>query len=331
MPPRAGIPAIGQFVWLGAKLPAVAYVAIRRAQDHGRLPLVRLHAADPALGDDPLVQELLQRPGFELAVTPQPAAPGLGPDVDAALLALLALLDKLERPAARADLLRLLILWREGGIYLDADALALRDLRPLCAPTAAAGFAGLERVCLPARVVHSLNPAAWLRAGVLMALRDAVGRLRGAPQRFEAVAGLYHLACNNAVLGATAGHPMLADLLRAAAALPTSRALKLYELGPRLLETVTNNRSSATFELHPPTSFYALSPEICWQYVRDDPDKTLEAWLGAQPWTVHLYDSVLTRRLGQPLDTAWLLRNRGQTWLSRAADAYLGDLGRLAP
>jgi len=309
------IPPIGHFVWLGKRLPALAWLSVRSALDRGGLSQLVLHHDDAALAADPLAADLARR-GVEL----RPLALGDGPDAKTAAR-LTALDGLLDRPASRVNLLRLRILWHSGGVYLDTDALVLRDLTPLCRDE---GFAGLERVCLPAALYETHRPLPWLRAGLLLALRQAVAQLRDPGAAFARVEGLFDLACNNAILGAKPQHPLVGRLLRVAAQMPAQRALRRYQLGPRLLEEVTGNRSSQEFRLHPPHAFYPLAPEICAAYLRDDPHRELRP--DARTYVAHLYDSVLARRLGGPVDSAWLARTRGRTLLARLCEPYLDDL-----
>lgn len=316
----ATIPAIAHFVWSGAKLPAVAWLAMRAALDRADLDVVRLHHTDAPLAQDPLVRDLCGRPGFELVHVHPVKTFALG--LDAAVERRLeGLLGHLPGPAARSDVLRLCILWSQGGIYLDTDAITLQPLRPLCGERV---LCGLERVCLPSAVVHSRSPARWLRAGLLLGAREICTRLPQPDRAFALIEQHYDLACNNAVLGAPPRHPGIELLLRAAASLPEARAMQLYELGPRLLEGVTANAADATFDLQPPHVFYPLAPEVCALYVKEDPSATLDG----RAVVAHLYDSVLARRVGSPLDAAWFARTGRSTLLGRLVAPWLDDLQR---
>ena len=321
------LPAVVRFVWLGAALPDLGWLALRRALDRAGADAVWLHTTDPALAHDAAVRDLIDR-GVQLDVF----APGdllttgLGSATDAALVRLWA---RLQRPAARADVARLGLLWRHGGIYLDTDLIAVRALRPLCAPGRPPGFAGLEQVCLPAAVVHGMDPVRWARAGALLAVRDVLSRLAAGPRLYAQVARHYDLACNNAVLAAAAEHPLLGELLDRAARMPLARALHLYELGPRLLEAATSNTSRPDFDLLAPAAFYPLPPEICAAYVQDDRREPLAADLEPGTYGAHLYDSVLVRRLGRPIDLTWLRAHGTRSWLGRVAAPYLPALTAL--
>jgi hypothetical protein len=305
------IPAVAHVVWLGDRLSPVAWLTVRSALARSGLA-VRLHTDQlDRLTADPLVRDLLPRPGFELHALAAVADP---------------VLDELDHvlpgAAARADLWRLRLLLDQGGVYLDADAIVVRDLRPLLA---APGFAGLERVALPAAVTDSRNPLRWLKAGALLAVRDVATRLPNPRTAFEHVAPLYALACNNAVLGAEPGHPLLHRLLERVRQMPRSRALRLYELGPRLLEAETSNVGTPEFHLHPPDAFYPLAPEVCIGYARPAAAVTLPA----ETFVAHLYDSVLARRVGR-LDAAWLTGPARATLLGQMVAPWLDDLAALA-
>lgn len=317
------IPQVAHFVWLGGSLSPVGWLSVRAALDRSQLGQVVLHGDAGLLRRDPLVLDLLDRPGVSVRDLDHGAASA----PDEAIRARLDQLDRLLRkPAAKADLWRLRILWQFGGVYLDADAVTLRDLRPLLGDAA---FAGLERVCLPAAVVESRQPWRWAKAGVLLGLREAVSRMPQPARAFGHVEHFYDLACNNAVLGAQPRHRLIAELLETAAKMDLKKALTLYELGPRLLEHVTGNRPAADFALHPPHAFYPLAPEVCAAYVRDDPKATLGEVPHPQAFAAHLYDSVLARRVGR-LDAAWLTGPGRRTLLGRMVQPWLEDLQRLA-
>jgi hypothetical protein len=317
------VPAVAHLVWLGGALSPVGWLSARAALERSQLDAVVLHGDARSLAQDPLVRDLLDRPGFSL----RDLDPGAASAPDAAVRARLDQLDRLLRkPAAQADLWRLRILWQHGGVYLDADAVTLRDLRPLLGD---AGFAGLERVCLPAAVTNSKDPRRWAKAGLLLGLREVASRLPDPGRAFGPIERFYDLACNNAVVGAEPQHRVLGQLLAAAATMDLRKALTLYELGPRLLEGVTGNRPAADFALHPPQAFYPLAPEVCAAYVRDDPKASFGDVPHPQAFVAHLYDSVLARRVGR-LDAAWLTGPGRRTLLGRMVQPWLDDLQRLA-
>ena len=315
------IPHVIHLIWLGAKLPALPWLAVRSLLARAQAKRVVLHGNDPALARDPLVANLLQQADFSLDMT-QPVLTDLPPHLQQSQADLLA---RLQKPAAKADLLRLQILWAEGGLYVDTDVIALHPLAPLWPLD---GVAGVEHVCLPANVVHSRSPHRWVRAGALMGLREVIRHTPNAAAHFRRVDALYDQACNNAVLGFAPRSPVLLRLLERVAALPTLQALDLYELGPRLLEAETHNESIPGLALLPPPAFFPLAPEICGVVLRRRPHGQP---LQPEPQTllVHLYDSVLARQLGRPLDAPWLLGPGRGSWLAEMVEPWLPELAQL--
>jgi len=303
----------------------MAWLSIRSTLARADLDGVVLHQVDDALADDPQVVALLQHDGFELRpcrleelLEPKGAAPLSAAELDR-LGHIYGLLDK---PASRANVIRLLVLLREGGLYLDTDVVVLRSLRPLCDQP---GFAGLERVCLPAAVLASRNPLIWARAGALLGLRDVFSRLPGGVSGWRKVEGVYHLAANNAVLASAPGHEVIVAALGRAAAMSVQDATRMYALGPKLIEYVTDNRSTERFRLYPPEAFYPYPPEICWHLFRHHPQATPETAFDEVTWLVHLYDSVVKRRHGRPIDLQYLMDSRGKSLFGRLVEPWLDE------
>jgi hypothetical protein len=315
MPP---IPPQAHLIWLGSRLEALPYLAARSVLDRGGLERVVLHYEDPDLPEHPLARDLAARPGLLLRrVDPAALLAGAPP-------ALRELDPRLTLPASRSDLLRLLILWKEGGVYLDADTVTLRPLTPLLSDP---GFGGLERTALPAALPETRNPLRWAQAGALVAVRALIRKaFFDAGKAFQRVEQFFPLAAGNAVLGAHAGHPVLEHLLDSVAVMRGEEAVRPYRLGPQLLERVSANRYSQSFRLHPPFAFYPLPRNISAVYVRDDPDGRLGERPHPETYAAHVYVSVLTRQLGGPVDAECLARLRGRSLLTRMVEPYLDDL-----
>ncbi len=310
------------FVWLGPRLPDLGWLAARSAQARGGFGVVQLWGDAKALAVDPAVHALVAR-GLvlrDLAELDSRSAH------DAVLSRLRGLCTSLPAPAARTDVWRLRIVAAEGGVYMDCDAIVLRSFAPLLGLPA---FVGLEHVCMPAALYASRNPLRWAKAGGLLALRHALTLQHGAGQRFARVAGLYDLACNNAVFGIQPGSTFAQQLCAAAAALPDDQARTLYELGPRLFERATGNRTSDGCTVLPAEAFYPLGPEVCADYVVADPDGRLGDTPHPQAYAAHLYDSVLRRRIGRPIDAGWLRGQGRATLLGRMVAGWADELGQV--
>ncbi len=325
--PDLPIPPLGHVIWLGGTLPDLAWLTVKMALDVGQLPQVVLWSLPGQLRQDGKVQALLATGKVCLGDLSDPGDDQL----DAATLPgtrarLLRLDQALQLPAARADLARLRVLWAQGGLYLDADALTLANLDSLRIHP---GFCGLERVALPADLYQSKNPLRWAKAGALLAARHAVAQTAGAGERFAKLEQHFALACNNAVLGARPRHPFVAELLRRIAAMDDRQAQRLYELGPRLLEAATGNVTQADWQVLPPEVCYPLAPEVCADYIHDDPQQKLGNTPHPRAVVAHLYDSVLARRVGKRPDRAWLTAHRHTTLLGRMTAPWLEELARL--
>ncbi|MSQ81436.1 MAG: hypothetical protein EXR77_00760 [Myxococcales bacterium] len=318
------IPPIAHFVWLGPQLPDLGWLAIASAQRRGGFSSVRLWC-EPAVLKIDNSMNALRDAGLQLHDLA---------DLDRAAstqtdeLRLRHLCATLPSPAARADVWRLRIVRAHGGVYLDSDAIVLRSFAPLFSFSS---FVGLEYVALPAALYASKNPLRWARAAALLAVRHAIALRQGAGQRFAKVAAHFHLSCNNAVFGAEIAAPMVQALCAAAAQLPAEQASRLYELGPRLWERQTGNRSTPATtalpcEVLPPHAFYPLGPEICADYVAHDPHAELGDVPDPLAYAAHLYDSVVQRRLGRRVDLAWLQAHTRTTLLGRMVADLVPDL-----
>lgn len=320
------IPATAHVIWLGSKLPPIPWLAVRSALARGGYTSVVLHGDDASLCDDAPVADLLSRDGFRFSLIDADrlftgavkAAIG-GPASDN----LHRLWPLLKQPAMRADLVRLVVLLREGGVYLDADAITIASVEPLLK---CAGFAGLERIALPDKLRLSRNPVRWLQAGSLLAVRDVLSRIAVGPKLFEAIQELFTPAVNNAILGACPNHPTIKAALLDAAKLPVERATNLYELGPRLLQRVTQNQSTDQFQLHDPEVFYPLPPEMSQHYFRPSPESVDAQLVGRETKVVHLYDSVTRRRVGHALDAPWVMGQQNATPFARMVAPFLDEL-----
>lgn len=318
------IPPIAHFIWLGNKLPDLAWLAVRMAVANGGFARIEVWTDNELLAADRRVQALTAR--YPVSIRPLTDCSDL-PDARALGPRLLNVVGSLKSPAAKADVWRLRIVWQFGGIYLDSDALVLRSFEQLRHHRT---FVGLEHVCLPAALYATRNPLRWGRAAGLLVLRHSLTVGSGAAARFSKVAGLFDLACNNAVFGAEPHSATVTELLQRAAALPDLQAQALYELGPRLWEAATANQTSAACAVLPPEAFYPLGPEVCADYVAADAAGTLGQAPAGAPFAAHLYDSVLSRRLGHAITGNWLHAHRTTTLLGRMVDPFLDEWRDLA-
>jgi hypothetical protein len=299
------IPATAHFIWLGDRLAWLHAMAIRTAALNGGFTRVVLHHDRP-LAHLPVWRELAGLPGFEARpLDAQAIFAGCGRHAER-LGEVFAALDK---PAARANVLRAAILHGEGGVYLDTDTVTTRPLDDLRCGLGA--FCGEEHVVFPQHVVASGRPLPLAAALVRSALRDGLRRLPDGWRAFGAVAGLYQRAANNAVLGARPGHGLTERLLAGIAATPASRRRVRFALGTHLLQQVLADGREADLWVAPPPVFYPLGPEISTHWFRPTAEVRLDRMLAAETRVVHWYASVRCDALVPQIDRAWVVANAG--------------------
>src|SRR5262245_44265490 len=121
------IPLKFHFIWMGRNFPFVNRLAVESVlQIHPGAP-VTVHFSDPPEGNpdwEALKAKAEFRP-IDLPAWLRDLPPALRPAAGA--------LEKISGsyPAGKSNVLRYLILYREGGIYLDFDTLTLRPFTPL--------------------------------------------------------------------------------------------------------------------------------------------------------------------------------------------------------
>lgn len=306
------IPNTFHFVWFGKRLPFFALLAIRSALRrnensaailwHGR-ELSR-DAGLEALRDEGLtlrpidVEVLVDRAQSRLTNAARAAV---------ALSKVKKVYEDLSAPAARSNLIRLLVLFAEGGVYLDTDTLSLRGLGELRQSTA---FCGREHILWPKRRLDRLSAYYWTKGPVLEALRALGSWLPEGYALYWHTLRWYEKAINNAVLGFAPGHPLLLDAFERVAELGREESLRRYRLGTHLLqEVIARQPGEGSVQLLDPEYFYPLGPVISAHYFkpRDNAAEAAQRLLSARTHVVHWYSSVSNLL---PLDEAYIRAHR---------------------
>lgn len=327
LPRIATIPATGHFCWIGERLPWAYVFAILSAARRGGLTEVVLHHTD-ALADGPELQALHAEPLVRLSrIDPHAciAAAGSALGLDSALL---GLYRRLASPVARADVLRVAILYLHGGIYLDLDTITTAPLQPLLD---AGGFVGQEFIVWPHSLRSSRSPARWLRALALDLLRKAARSSSAGWRLFRRVERHYHRGVNNAVMGAHAKSSFLAEYLRAMTELPVHRQALRYALGPDLLQAVVDRHRGGDLVIHIPEVFYVLPPEVSEHWFRDRREVRLAELLRPGTRIVHWYASVRTGSRVAEIDPDYVQRNRYRQFYSALVCECIGNFPVAAP
>jgi len=308
------VPPVAHFVWLGRDLPWAYALAARAAEIRGGFARVVLHHLDEL---DP---KSLRRARTELSGTslrrldPTQLFRGLG----SLTQPLHELFVRLKQPAAKSNLLRLAILAREGGVYLDTDVITLSPFTPLLKQ---GFFCGAERIALPALVAHSRNPLRYLSPLARIAIRDIFRRLPSGYRWFRYLDRCYPAVVNNAVMGCPPGHPFAFSLLEAAIRLPPDRQLKRFALGTHLLEYGVVNYPGTDLVVHPPERFYPLGPEISQHWFRERKGRLPTDLPSPRSIAVHWYASVRTQKIVPRIDPAYIRAHAtSQLWSSLVVD-----------
>jgi hypothetical protein len=292
------------FVWFGRVLPAFARIAITSALRHNPDARVSLFHGDPVSDSGWLARETrldLRPVSIEAlleAVAQVPASESGAAPLDTQRLE--QLWNALSAPAARSNLVRLLALYAEGGVYLDTDTITLRCLRPLLDRSA---FCGTEHILWPKHKFRPSHPHFWLCGPALMALRYMLAHVPYGFRLQRRLLPWYDVAVNNAVLGFAKGHVLLERALRRATQLDPRQWTKRFRLGTHLLQETLGSRDrppGASIDLLSPGHFYPLGPVTSLHYLRryaDAPALAREL-VGEQAYVVHWYASVanLARR-----------------------------------
>lgn len=302
MHPPESIPNTLHFVWFGETLPCFAALALKSARARNPTATVKLwHEA--RLRHDARVESLAASGVERVAL-----------DVDALLAETLRTADApralahiwsvLTAPAARSNVVRLLILYLEGGIYLDTDTLTLQNLDSL---RQGGAFCGLEHILWSTERLNKRRPYYWTLGPLLSGLRLAAGHLRHGYPLHQAQLRWYDRAANNAVLGFAPRHPFLKRAFRRMGALPEAEWTRRYRLGTHLLQELlkTAPADEAPVRQYPPEYFYPLGPIVSkhYFYERADVAHTLARLIPPAAHVLHWYASVADLA---PLDEGYI-------------------------
>lgn len=284
------IPRVAHFIWLTREFPWVNALALESAALHGGFERVVLHHSRE-FEPERHRAELARVPGLELR------------ELDVAALcselpaeqrrAVPELYRRLSRPAAQSNVLRVLVLAGEGGVYLDMDTVTVRSLAPLC--ERAGVFCGAERIAFPGEIVSARRPFAYALGVLRSGVRGVLSRAPRGYSAFRSIERFYPLSANNAVLGASPKHPFVTGLVSRMLALSDERAQRRFALGTHLLQAALRDYGGGDLEVLGPAAFYPLGPEISQHWFRLGSRAELSLVLTDETRVVHWYASLRTR------------------------------------
>ncbi|HRE92375.1 MAG TPA: glycosyltransferase [Myxococcota bacterium] len=239
-----------------------------------------------------------------------------------------AIANRLEKPAARANLLRAALLYSEGGIYLDTDTLTLRPFDDLRQGFGA--FCGEEHIVFPAAVAGDRRPLVMASALARSAAREGLRLMPDGWAAFGRVSDWYHRAANNAVLGARPGHPLMRRLLEGMTRVPDDKVTVRFALGTHLLQKTLADFGEYDLWVAPPAVFYPLGPEISQHWFKPARRLRLDEMVRPETRVVHWYASVRCAEILPVIDRAWVADNRHEVPIA-ALLATVMDGRREAP
>ena len=319
------IPNRFHFIWFGREFPLTHALAIRSVAATCAPEAIVLHTTDDLSGQpdfDPLVADL---PAFSVrridiaALLDEPNLPDPG-----RLRQIWDQLISARRWAALSDVLRYLVLYREGGIYLDLDTLTVRNLRPLLSEP---GFCGRERILVDAAVHRRGSPLRYLRTVPLDVARWVCSRTERGIGRFARIAGLYPAAINGAVLALPALHPVAREALRRVPDLVPELERRRPVIGPDLLQELIDGERRSDVTVFGPAHFYPLGPQMAAQLFRLRPsardlDRAVGEAIGPETYVVHWYNDGL-KALPRPPDRDSIEALADRQMFSRLARPFL--------
>ena len=297
------IPNRYHFVWFGRDFPFTHALAIRSLARTSAPEAIVLHVSEDLTGlahFDEVAAEVPVLCQRRLDID-QLLAGCEGFDLSA-LRSVYIDLQERKRWAALSDILRYLILLREGGVYLDFDILAVRDLRPVL--QSCQGFCGRERILVPARVYRGRRWTSYLRTSPLDVLRQICSRATAGIDWWKRIEHLYPAAINGAVLGLAPGHALAREALAAVPALVPALERRRPAIGPDLLQDLIDGKQRTDMVVFDAPAFYPLGPTMAVHYFRHT--KNVEAVarkvVTDKTYVVHWYNDNM-RKLARPADS----------------------------
>lgn len=256
------IPNVVQMIWIGRHFPYVNRLAVESVLLADPETVVRIHYADPPENEQWQALQRLERVefipiDFEKLLEPWKSAPKILQQVDQMAASYLA---------GRSNILRYLILYLEGGVYLDFDILMLRPFGDLLEER---GFIGEELVFraddervqrAPFRIGMTWEYPAFLFSWGITRFNSYFCRnsrpLNALSELAAKIWGIKKL--NNAVLGAEPEHPFFR---RAIEAIPERDPTIQYGMGPILMNQIWSERDwSGEMRRMESKAFYAVPP-----------------------------------------------------------------------
>jgi hypothetical protein len=259
------IPHHFHLIWIGRRFPFVNRLAIESILQTNPGARVTLHFEDPP--DNADWRALQAKVEFRPL-----SLPDLLAALPASMSAVTPVLEGISAgyPAGRSNILRYMILYREGGIYIDFDTITVRDYRPLLSHP---GFIGEEAVFrYDDDRVEGRFPPALIPTGAAFGLSYYLSwancRWLGDSAAGNALnRGLMGLwsdrKLNNAVLGASPGNGFFG---KAISLVPETDPKIRYALGPILMNRTWATEAAAHMRRLSEDHFYCIPPSQTYRF-----------------------------------------------------------------
>jgi len=263
---KVEIPDQFLFVWDDNFLPYSAYLAIRSLAMRsrpGRILLFKTPALDKVPNFLRLRREVECLEPIDIDLPAWLDQAGL--PCTEQLLAANRFLKERNFYSSVSDLLRSLNLYLRGGIYLDTDTIALRDMAPLRKSSA---FLAEEHILVSSKIWRRNSRWRYLRTGPLTLARSLCSRFALGVPLFQAISGLYVRAVHNAIMGFRPRHPLMRDVLLRIAERYQDRPRRYSLLGPDALQDLIEENHYPDLTILPPRCFSPLGPTMTFQYFR---------------------------------------------------------------
>jgi mannosyltransferase OCH1-like enzyme len=315
------IPLTAHFIWIGKEFPFTHYIALKSCALNSGLKKIVFHHSDD-LENSLYWQKMKKIKNLETSyinaekiLKPHKTDNGT----------LYDLYNEMSSPAAKANILRVAILYLYGGVYLDTDTVTVGKLNDLCQDYSI--FFGREKVVFPYNIKRSFNPAIKTLAYTGTIIRDLCRRYNNGWKIFRSIESIYPEAANNAVFGATRGHPFLTKLIKSMINIPQNLKFKRYALGTHLLQEESKHLTYSSSGVLPPEYFYPTGPEISEHWFKTTTTAKAEDLYSSKTKVVHWYASVKTEKIAPFITPFFIKENKDKIPYCQLAYNYLDEEG----
>ena len=126
-------------------------------------------------------------------------------------------------------------------------------------------------------------------------------------------------AVNNAVFACEPGHAFAMEFLMRMVEMPEDRKLVRFALGTHLLQHVVRDYEGDDLEVHRPSVFYPLGPEVSQHWFSDGTADDVDEMIQDDTYIIHWYASVRTKAIVPQLNPDSIRAWADQKALCRAA------------